>query len=167
MTNDPDGRMLNADRSNGVDTAYSYDDAGRLTGIGHTNGATPIDSFSYDLDANGNRIGVTSNAGTETYVLDGLNRITSATYPGALTETFTYDPAGNRTSHTGIDGTTIGYTVDDTGQLITDTTGTTYTYDQAGNLTATSAGETYVYDDYGRTVEATGDGITQLSLIHI
>ena len=36
MTNDADGRMLTAARSNGVDTNYSYDDAGRLTGVGHT-----------------------------------------------------------------------------------------------------------------------------------
>ena len=31
MTNDPDGRMLDVARSNGVDTAYGYDTAGRLT----------------------------------------------------------------------------------------------------------------------------------------
>ena len=30
-----------------------------------------------------------------------------------------------------------------------------------GNLLATTAGDGYVYDDYGRTVEATGNGVTQ------
>ena len=103
------------------------------------------------------RTGVTSNAGVESYTLDGLNRITNASYPGALEESFVYDAAGNRTSHTDIDGDTV----DATGQLVSDTTGTTYTYDAAGNLTATSAGEAYVYDDFGRATEITIDGVTE------
>ena len=161
MTNDADGRMLSAARSNGVDTAYGYDVAGRLNNIAHTNGATVIDEFTYSLDGNGNRTAVTSTAGSESYTLDGLNRVTDVSYPGGVSEAFTYDPAGNRVEHTNTDGDTIGFTVDDTGQLISDTTGTTYSYDQAGNLLATSAGDAYVYDDYGRTIEATGNGITQ------
>ena len=67
MTNDPDGRMETVARSNNVDTNYGYDLAGRLTSIGHTAGATVIDSFTYSLDGNGNRVGVTSNAGVESY----------------------------------------------------------------------------------------------------
>ena len=35
LTNDADGRMIDVARSNGVDTAYGYDSAGRLTSIGH------------------------------------------------------------------------------------------------------------------------------------
>ena len=136
---DADGRILSAARSNGVDTAYGYDIAGRLNNIAHTNGATVIDESSYSLVGNGNHVGVTSTAGTETYALDGLNRITNATYPGGVTEAFAYDPAGNRISHTNTDGTTIGYNVDATGQLISDTTGTTYNYDAAGNLLTTTA----------------------------
>ena len=161
MVNDADGRMLTAARSNGVDTSYSYDDAGRLTGVGHTGPAGAIDGFSYMLDTNGNRTAVMSNAGTETYTLDALNRLTNVTYPGALTETFAYDAAGNRTSHTKTDGTTVGYTVDATGQLTSDTSGTTYTYDAAGNLTSTSDGESYTYDDYGRHVSISAGGVTQ------
>ena len=161
LVNDADGRMIDVARSNGVDSVYGYDTAGRLDSIAHNNGATLIDSFSYTLDGNGNRVGVSSNAGAESYTLDGLNRITAATYPGALTEAFSYDAAGNRTSHTDIDGDTIGYTVDATGQLISDTTGTTYTYDQAGNLTGTSDGDAYTYDDYGRATEITAAGVTE------
>ena len=161
MTNDADGRMVDVARSNGVDSVYGYDTAGRLNNIAHANGAAIIDEFAYTLDGNGNRTAVTSNAGTESYVLDGLNRITAATYPGALTEAFSYDAAGNRTSHTDIDGATVGYTVDATGQLISDTTGTTYTYDQAGNLTGTSDGDAYTYDDYGRATSITAGGVTE------
>ena len=161
MTNDADGRMLTAARSNGVDTNYTYDDAGRLTGVGHTGPNGGIDGFSYMLDPNGNRTAVMSNAGTETYTLDALNRLTNVTYPGALSETFEYDAAGNRTSHTKTDGTTVGFTVDATGQLISDTSGTTYTYDAAGNLTGTSDGEAYTYDDYGRHTSISAGGVTQ------
>ena len=100
LVNDADGRMIDVARSNGVDSVYGYDTAGRLDSIAHNNGATLIDSFSYTLDGNGNRVGVSSNAGAESYTLDGLYRITAATYPGALTEAFSYDAAGNRTSHT-------------------------------------------------------------------
>ena len=84
MVNDADGRMIDVARSNGVDSVYGCDTAGRLDSIAHTNGAALIDSFSYTLDGNGNRVGVTSNAGAESYTLDGLNRITNASYPGAL-----------------------------------------------------------------------------------
>ena len=87
--------------------------------------------------------------------------ITAATYPGAQSEAFAYDPAGNRTSHTDIDGTTTGYNVDATGQLISDTTGTTYSYDDAGNLPGTSDGDVYVYDDYGRATSITAGGVTE------
>ena len=153
--------MLTAARSNGVDTSYSYDAAGRLTGVGHTGPGGGIDGFNYVLDPNGNRTAVMSNAGTETYTLDALNRLTNVTYPGALTETFAYDAAGNRTSHTKTDGTTVGFTVDATGQLISDTDGTTYTYDAAGNLTGTSDGESYTYDDYGRHTSISAGGVTQ------
>ena len=161
MTNDADGRMIDVARSNGVDSVYGYDTAGRLNNIAHANGAAIIDEFAYTLDGNGNRTAVTSSAGTESYVLDGLNRITAATYPGGLSEAFSYDAAGNRTSHTDIDGTTVGYTVDATGQLVSDTTGATFTYDNAGNLTGTSAGDAYVYDDYGRATSITAGGVTE------
>ena len=47
MVNDADGRMIDVARSNGVDSVYGYDTAGRLNNIAHTNGATLIDSFTY------------------------------------------------------------------------------------------------------------------------
>ena len=114
-------------RSNGVDTAYGYDGAGRLNNVAHSNGVVNVASFAYVLDGNGNRTQVTSNNGVETYTLDGLNRVTAASYPGGLTESFGYDPAGNRTSHTNTDGVTVTYAVDDTGQLQSDSTGITHT----------------------------------------
>jgi len=74
---------------------------------------------------------------------------------------FGYDATSNRTSHTRTDGTTVGYTVDAAGQLVTDTDGVTYSYDGSGNLTGTSAGDVYGWDDYGRLASATLDGTPQ------
>ena len=50
-------------------------------------------------------------------------------------------------------------TVAATGQLVSDTTGTTYSYDPAGNLLGNSDGDAFVYDDYGRTTTATAGGV--------
>ena len=71
--------MIDVQRSNGVDSVYGYDTAGRLDSIAHTNGASVIDEFVYTLDGNGNRVGATTNAGTESYTLDGFrNRAAAA-----------------------------------------------------------------------------------------
>lgn len=158
---DPDGRVESVFRSNGVDTAHSYDAAGRLVGIAHTGPAGVIDSFTYTLDPNGNRTAVTSSAGVESYVLDGLNRLTGVSYPDNSSEVFGYDPASYRTSHTRTDGTTVGYSIDPAGQIVSDTDGVTYSYDGAGNLTGTTAGDSYGWDDYGRLTSATVDGTSQ------
>jgi RHS repeat-associated protein len=161
IDNDPDGRIQSVTRSNAVTTSHGFDTAGRLTSIAHTGPAGTIDSFNYTLDGNGNRTAVTSTAGTESYTLDELNRLTDVAYPDARSEAIAYDPASNRTSHTRVDGTTVGYTVDAVGQIMSDTDGTTYTYDNVGNLTSTSLGDAYGYDDHGRMVTATADGVSQ------
>ncbi len=161
VANDPDGRVVSLSRSNGVDSVHSFDAAGRLTDIGHTGPAGLIDSFGYTLDGNGNRTQVTSSAGVESYTIDELNRLTGVSYPDASGEVFGYDATSNRTSHTRTDGTTVGYTVDAAGQLVTDTDGVTYSYDDTGNLTGTSAGDVYGWDDYGRLSTATVAGTAQ------
>jgi len=118
--NDADGRTLSMERSNGVDTTYGYDAAGRLDAISHDGRTGTIDSFDYTLDANGNRIAATNTAGTETYVLDALNRLTSASYADSTTETFAYHPQRNRTSTTDRARNTTTYVVDAAAQLVPD-----------------------------------------------
>ena len=94
--------------------------------------------------------------------MNTVARLTSIghTGPGGALDEFAYVLDG-RTSDTKTDGTTVGYTVDATGQLVSDTDGTTYTYDAAGNLTGTSAGDSYTYDDYGRVTSVTAGATTQ------
>jgi len=161
VTNDADGRMLGAARSNGVASSYGYDLAGRMTSIMHNNLAGPIDTWSYTLDPNGNRSAVTSTAGAETYTLDALNRLTSASYANGTSETFGYDAAGYRVAHTDVVGSAVTSTFDAAGQRISDSTGATFTYDAIGNLSGSSTGDSYTFDDFGRMTAATVDGVSE------
>ncbi|MFP4514090.1 MAG: RHS repeat-associated core domain-containing protein, partial [Acidimicrobiales bacterium] len=158
----PGGRQESIERPNGTTTSHSYDPAGRLVGVDHTGSDGTIASFDYTLDAAGNRVGVDTHTGSETYVVDELNRLTQATYADGTSESFGYDPAGNRTSHTDPDGTTT-YSYDPAGQLDSSSGPDgelTYDHDPAGRLTAISDGTTYTYNTAGQLTEATVDGAT-------
>ncbi|MDQ3044076.1 MAG: hypothetical protein M3R06_02840, partial [Chloroflexota bacterium] len=157
FTSDPDGLRTSMVRPNGVSTALSYDGAGRLGLIEHAQGPTMLERFVYTLDANGNRTAVTSNAGTETYSLDALNRVTAATYPDGGAVSFSYDPTGNRTSRTS-GGQTTSYTYDDADQLLSDGS-LAYSYDANGNRTAAGA-DTFAWDWNNRLTGTTVGGTT-------
>jgi RHS repeat-associated protein len=149
---DEDGNRTSVARPNEVDTVYGYDDAGRLTSVVHTGPGGPLRSFSYTLDANGNRTEATSEGGTETYTLDELNRISSAVYPNDDEVSYTYDANGNRLTKT-VNGVTTDYTYDDANQLLSDGS-TDYTYDENGNLVAADD-DTFTWDYADRLTGAT------------
>jgi YD repeat-containing protein len=100
------------------------------------------------------------------YTYDGLNRLTQAPQPDpvnplqGLTESFAYDPVGNRTaSHLA-----TGQVHDAANRLLEDS-GFTSTYDATGSLAsktakATGATTTYTYDVENRLVAVTGPGLT-------
>jgi hypothetical protein len=52
--------------------------ARRLTNISHDEPGGNLLFTNYTLDANGNRTAMASNAGTESYTLDALNRLTTS-----------------------------------------------------------------------------------------
>jgi RHS repeat-associated protein len=152
---DPDGQRTSIARPNGIDTTYGYDDAGRLTSVIHSGSGGPIESFSYTLDENGNRVAVTSSAGTETYTLDALDRVTSVLYPNGDQVTYEYDDNGNRLTMT-VNGVPTNYSYDDADQLLSDGS-TTYTYDNNGNLIAAGT-DTFTWDYADRLTSATVGG---------
>jgi YD repeat-containing protein len=85
---------------------------------------------TYTVDAAGNRsskgdlrAGVTSN-----YTYDAIYELTKAMQGGSTTESYRYDPVGNRLSSLGVPS----YTNDSSNEL-TAKTGATYTYDYNGN----------------------------------
>jgi RHS repeat-associated protein len=84
---------------NGVVTTYGYDGESRLTSLGASLGGTPITSFSYVLDAGGNRTRKTTLDWAEDYGYDEVYRLKSADRSAGTPSRwrFAYDPAGNRT----------------------------------------------------------------------
>jgi YD repeat-containing protein len=147
------GRLVTATQPNGVDSAYSYDDANRLTQIEHRNSASDLLArYTYELDETGNRVKATETISTPgtglitttiTYTYDSLYRLTEADYSSGEKFEYVYDAVGNRTSYTATITSTqnttysydaanrlvnvggVGYTWDDLGRLVNDST---YTY---------------------------------------
>jgi RHS repeat-associated protein len=152
---DADGNLTGLSRSNGVNSSYGYDNAGRLTNISHNGPSGNLLFTNYTLDANGNRTTMASNAGTESYTLDVLNRLTNATYPNGDTAAYSYDANGNRLSQP-FNGVTTNYSYDDAGQLLSDGA-TTYSYDANGNL-ITAGADSYTWDWANRMTAATVGG---------
>ncbi len=160
------GRRTSLTRPNGTQTTATYDAASQLTDLVHTAGVSTLSRFAYTYDAVGNRATRTTPTGVAAYTYDGLNRLTQAQQPDpvdplqVLTETFAYDPVGNRTaSHLA-----TGQLYDAANRLLEDSA-FTYQYDLTGNLTsktakATGAATTYTYDVENRLVAVTGPGLT-------
>ena len=143
---DADGRVASVSLANGVTSSSTYDGAGRLDRIDHSGGGVS-GFFDYTLDADGNRVGLTSSAGNESYTINAINQLTAASYANGDTESFTYDPAGNRLTAT-LNGSSESYSYDAAGQL-TSLDGVAYAYDGAGNRTAAGA-DSYSWDWAGR-----------------
>jgi RHS repeat-associated protein len=152
----PDSLQAALTEPNGVAATYGYDAADRLRSIQAAHSGTPLASFTYTLDAAGNRVAMTSSGGAEEYSLDALNRLTNVKYGNGDVSSFSYDAAGNRTSETD-NGTTTTYAYDSAGDL-TKAGGTTYTYDAAGDR-ITAASSTFTWDWAGRLATANTGGV--------
>jgi len=115
---------------------------------------TPLYDFAYTLNAVGNRTQVVDASGTTTYAYDNLHRLTSVTYPGPTTDTYTYDANGNRTAKN-----STAYVYDNADQLTT-LGGSTYGgYDNNGNLTS-RASDAFAWDHENRMTSATVSSAT-------
>ncbi len=122
---------------NGVQTTYQYDAASRLRQLKHqTSGVSVLAQLNYTYDPAGNILsslqGPTgaSGAGTATYTYDALNQLTKSVYSNGVTETFAYDPVGNRLTASG-----VSYTYDAANRLIK-AGSVAYAYDKIGNRVA-------------------------------
>ena len=117
-TTDRSKLQWSKDNLTGQTTTYSYDGAGRLTGVVQS-GGTGANSYAYTYDSRGNR----------------LTAVVTGATPSS--QTFTVNPA-NQIS-------TAGYSYDGTGNLTADPTGTN-SYNGAEQMTSvTRAGGTYAY----------------------
>jgi len=137
---------------NGTQTAYSYDVASQVQSILHKITATnaPINNADYLYNSVGNRTQLTDRRGPQVFGYDNLDRLTSATHPLPPTsQTFAYDPVGNRTT---------GGSVVNAGNQLTADANFTYQYDDNGNLTrktllATGNYSQYTYDAENRLIK--------------
>jgi RHS repeat-associated protein len=161
-------------RSNSITTTYGYDPMSRLLSVLHKLGATTLDGATYTTDCAGNRTSKTDQrTGTATnFGYDSIYRLLTAAQSGSTTESYTYDPVGNRlTSLAGsyanngsnelTSSPTASFTYDNNGNTLskTDSTGTTsYAWDFENRLTSVTlpgAGGTvtFRYDPLGRRIQ--------------
>jgi RHS repeat-associated protein len=156
-TYDIAGNLTKTLLPNGAWTDYGYDNADRLTStVNKQPGPTTMSTYTYTLDKDGNRTGMTGTGGPQTYTLDPLNRLTQATYPGPVTDTYIYDADGNRTYK----NSTL-YTNDAADEL-TAVGSTSYTYDQNGNL-ATRGSDTFTFNYANQLAQTVVGGTTATS----
>lgn len=167
-------RRTSLTRPNAVNTTYGYDNLSRLLSVTHALGGTTLDGAVYTVDNAGNRLTRTPQpSGTAaTYGYDNIYELQSVTQTGSTTESYTYDPVGNRLSNLSGSGwsyntsnelnsrPSYSYTYDANGNTATktDSTGTTtYAWDYDNRLTSVTlpgSGGTvsYRYDPFGRRI---------------
>ena len=129
-------------RTSADGVTFTYDGGGRLV--------SSSDGASYTYDVAGNLLTRTRGGQTDTFVWDGLGRLTRIDYADGTFSEYRYDSAGRRISKRGRDGTTIYYTylgpnlaqeLDANGVVIA-----SYTYDGLDRpISMYRNGQTYFY----------------------
>ncbi|MDJ0944568.1 MAG: PKD domain-containing protein [Kiloniellales bacterium] len=181
LTYDPAGRLEEVAYPNTTVSAFGYDTRGRLTQLDYKRGSTPFATFTYAYDAISNITSIDEGTQFRAFQYDALQRLTAGGSDG-LTESYSYDLLGNRTtSHLSISHTHDGinrllededftYTYDTDGNLESKTrktsgaVTTTYTYNARNQLVRVDLPgggvAEYKYDAIGRRITKTVDGLT-------
>lgn len=123
-------RRTQMTRPNSVSTLYAYDNLSHLTSVLHQLSGSTIDGAAYTLDNAGNRTAKTDErAGvTSNYSYDAIYELTQVTQGANTTESYSFDPVGNRTASLGVSS----YTTNSSNEL-TSTSNASYTFDYNGN----------------------------------
>jgi len=151
-------RRTQMTRPNGVATNYSYDNLSRLLSVLHQSGSTTLDGATYTVDNAGNRASRTPQpTGTASnFTYDALYELTQVTQGANTTESYTYDPVGNRLSSLGL--SPYNY---NTSNELSSTPSTSYTYDNNGNTLTKVVGSnttSYTWDFENRLSSVTLPG---------
>jgi RHS repeat-associated protein len=149
-------------------TEYTYDPANQITGIFHYQGTTPKQWEEYSYDAIGRRINTEYN-GTSTFDLynyDDIGQVKQVHYNSQSplspvtpikTQSWTYDPVGNRITTTDTQAGNSTYQVlagNKYGTVMHNNVGGGLSYDARGNMTTDGSGWAYTYDAKNRLIEA-------------
>jgi len=177
-------RRTQMTRPNGIATNYSYDKLSHLLSVLHQAGSSTIDGEAYTVDPAGNRTAKTDYlaSATSNYTYDKIYELTQVMQGTNTTESYSYDPVGNRLSSLGVSSYTnntsneltsdsnASYAYDSDGNTTskTDSTGTTnYSWDFENRLTqvtlpGTSGTVSFKYDPFGRRIEKTTSSTTSI-----
>lgn len=114
-----------------------------------------LDGASYTYDATGNRTAKTNylNGVTSNYGYDPLYELTQVTQGGSTTESYSYDPVGNRLSSLGVPN----YNYNVSNELTSSSSGS-YTYDANGNTLSDAQGRSFSWDFENRLTQAVVPG---------
>jgi len=151
-------RRIQMTRPNGLKSVYTYDNLSRPQSVLHQSGSTTLDGAAYAVHNSGNRTSRTPQpSGTASnYAYDVLYQLTGVTRGSTTTESYTYDPVGNRLSSLGVSPYS-----NNTSNELTSIPGTTYTYDSNGNTQTSVTGSnttTYAWDYENRMTSVTLPG---------
>lgn len=161
FTHDSAGRLSQISRSDGSTSRYQYNLAGQLTDIQHHDAqGNLLARFSYSLNRNGQRIGVSEEINATprlqrqiSWQYDAAGKLVEEniqqSQPSAqnLRISYQYDKVGNRLSKTisGSHNQSTTYHYDNTDRLIEEVDSqhgtTTYSYDINGNLSSKTRGQ--------------------------
>jgi RHS repeat-associated protein len=174
-TYDKAGRSTAVIHENGITESKAYDAASQLLGNTHLKNGNPISGHGYTLDATGRRTNETFADGStpaRSYGYDTADQVTSATYGSSQSDTYAYDPMGNRTSANiaSLGGTATTHTTHTThtANQYTSITGLTpITHDANGNLLLQN-NVSYGWDSENRLLSVTPNtpAIGAKSLVH-
>ncbi len=137
------GQIRSLRYGNGVETEYSYQEDGELSGlVTLTEQGQVLLNFDYAYDGNGNCVRKSGETYQNEYAYDRMNRLVSAVQDGQE-ERYAYDLVGNRLKKESAQGTEIYY------------------YNAKNQLTHRQSGlDTlrYLYDRQGNMLEEQGQG---------
>jgi RHS repeat-associated protein len=151
-------RRTSLTRPNNVTTNYAFDNLSRLTSVLHQLSGSTIDGAAYTVDNAGNRTAKTDQraAVTTNYGYDNIYQLLSAVHGANTTESYTYDPVGNRLSSLG-----VGSYTNNTSNELTATSSATYGYDLNGSAVTKNDSTgitTYAWDFENRLISLTLPG---------
>ena len=174
---DKGGRVTGLHQPGGIETRYTYKADDTLESLTTTSPDGAVFSADYTYDSLGRRDTITESLSglpgrSQTLSYDALSRLASVLEAG-VTQSFTYDPFGNRRTYDDGAGTVRYYAYDAAHQLDDVRTGSAggpveadYGYDQNGNLIGRDAAGTaddwaYDYDARENMVQAAKTGFVE------